>query len=292
MKYEEDDYRDSDMTRVSVTMDDMEDAEEETFYDWLAMKLDEMFVSSLPMDAIRDLPPLYMYSVGIVVQALALALFCFFIYSGYSSGMTQEFMSLQSDAGDCSEVAAPITGSFLADFNGHWESNAKFDYSLAIYRFDFQALTVTTAQFYRVVQYIESKMAAFGSLGKKENLAGNLLLWMTVSFGVPTSDSNSELETIQYFQLTSFPQYVFNRQYIQGAIINQSSYCVAPSIGLFDEANALLVSTVVVIVNKVICFLFPLGYAPVHMHLIHLSVPCCRVWAISMRTISPWGAMA
>ena len=240
MKYDDDDdYRDSDASRVSLISNEEGD-EEESFYDWLTGSLDEMFVSSLPMDAIRDLPPVYMYTVGILVQALALALFVFFIQTGYSSGMTQEFMSLQIDAGDCSEVAAPITGSFLADFNGNWESNAKFDYSLAIYRFDFQALTVNNVQFAEVMEYIQSRMLAFGDMGMRENLAGNLLLWMTMSFGIPTSDSGL-LETIQYFQLTSFPQHVFNRQYIQGSIINETSYCVAPSIGVFDEANALLV---------------------------------------------------
>ena len=156
-------------------------------------------------------------------------------------GITQQFMSLESNVGNCEQVPAPISGQFTADYNGRWISNSDFDYTLGVYLFEIQSLSVTTQEFTALIQLVSQKMKYYSQLGMKLNLAGNLLIWMTLSLGITTDRSNG-ITVTQYFETTAFPPYVLNREYQQGSFSNKTATCKAPSVATFDQSNSLLVS--------------------------------------------------
>jgi len=229
------------MSKLRVVDDD---DEEETFKDWLLEKLDDMFVDSLPMDAIRDLPPVYMYVVGTVVQITALALFVYFIIQGYQQGISQQYISLQSNNGICESVPAPLTGTFLADINGNWQASEHFDVTLAAYIFQFQDLNVDLATYSMMISNLQTKLEQYALLSQTSNLGINLLMWMVLSelFYAPhvSSSASSASNVSQTFALTGQPQYVFDRQYIVGSLLNATGRCNLVGSTSFDPTAGLL----------------------------------------------------
>lgn len=243
-------YQDN-MSSLKKQGDD--DDDETSFKDWVLEKLDEMFVKSLPMDAIRDLPPVYMYVVGVVVQIVALYLFVVFIIQGYNQGVSQQYISLQSNNGVCETVPAPITGTFLADTSGNWQSSSLFDYTKASYLFQFQDLRLDASSYSAMIYNVKNKLEPYALLSQTSNLGLNLLLWMVMNeffsssgsqqytpSGTIDSDGDSDGTATQIFALTGEPQYVFNRQYIVGSMLNQTGRCDLVGATSMEPTAALL----------------------------------------------------
>lgn len=181
---------------------------------------------------------MYMYPIGIIAQLLALSLFIYFIYTVYLSGIQQQFMSLESNAGICESVLQPLTGTFTADTLGHWLGTSNYTYSLGIYVFDLQTFNGDNEDFAEMINTFEGTVQMLGEIATKQNLAINLLLWM--AFG----SSFSVGEYVQLFTLTGDPQAVFDRDYISGALSTVSYDCNATAIAQFDVSTYLLVSMI------------------------------------------------
>lgn len=158
---------------------------------------------------------------------------------GYESSISQQFMSLESNAGNCESVQSPVTGEFLADANGNWQSNPDFDYTLAIYSFDFQAFSTSLTEYVMAMQNLQSLMNELGRVAMTQNLIGNLMLWMSFSknFGSEFTEATGSL----LFTLTGSPNYVFNRAYQVGTFANVHGTCTASSFAQFSKAESMLV---------------------------------------------------
>ena len=61
--------------KASVDAEFTEGVQAQSFLNWAAMKIDNMFVDNIPLDAIKDLPLRYMYFAG-KVAALKICCFC------------------------------------------------------------------------------------------------------------------------------------------------------------------------------------------------------------------------
>jgi hypothetical protein len=82
---------------------------------------------------------------------------------GYVKNRTNSFISLEKEAGECNEVSQTVTGDFLSDANGKWNTNSQFKYSLAQYTVSLLGLTYTTEQWKDNMREIESQVLALVS---------------------------------------------------------------------------------------------------------------------------------
>jgi len=208
----------------------------ETLISFITKYIDVIFRWSIP-EAVTDMPPRGMYFVGTVANILALVLFCVLSFGTYESDIKVHFISPSEKSGLCTSVVKPITGTFLADTNGSWESNPRFDSSRAIYQFHFLELSANETFWMEMIADLQLSLVEVG--GKMTNLTidMNVLYWTTWAgyFNIGT--------TRQAFNLYSDPTVVFNREYVKGVVSNVHSDCNASSFSTYDVGSYILSTT-------------------------------------------------
>lgn len=192
------------------------------------------FVDSLPSDDIAELPTSYMYVVGLIVNVAGWSLFLFFLYQGVMSSVTQKYLALDLDAGVCDFVMKPITGSFKADYLGHWEGDPSFSYTRAKYQFFSNSLMMTNEDWWLMIHEITSDVIEpMGMLMSVSELPHNLIVWMAWSGDVVYGSH------IQSFRFTGSPSVVFDRDHHRGGIGNYFGDCLVNSTANFDPATGM-----------------------------------------------------
>ena len=78
------------------------------------------------MESIKELPPRFLYYVGVFAYCYLAALFIYFTYQGYITARTQKFLSLDLTAGECETVPNSITSEFLGSSRGLWSGTLGF----------------------------------------------------------------------------------------------------------------------------------------------------------------------
>ena len=73
------------------------------------------------------------YYFGIFSYVTMAAVFIYFIYTSYINSVSQAYIALEDDGGNCNDVSIAVTGSYLADAEGNWIGSPSFDYSIAKY---------------------------------------------------------------------------------------------------------------------------------------------------------------
>lgn len=115
-----------------------------------------------------------------VYQATFIALIIYFIYSAYHDGVTQSFISLDKTSGvckddssstTCCEVPQTITGTFLADTQGRWNTQNNFSYINNNYAITVAGLEYTNAQWAEVMKNITDQLSVIGLKGENRDLA-------------------------------------------------------------------------------------------------------------------------
>ena len=116
---------------------DNDDIEKESFQDFIVDKIRDMFVENIPVDAIRELQPRYMFFLGTISYMIMLCAFSYFFASGYTACRTRSFISISDADGECLNVPRPITGTYLLSTNGKWSGSSDltvpFLYSEVVY---------------------------------------------------------------------------------------------------------------------------------------------------------------
>lgn len=84
------------------------------------------------------MPPFWVYLVGLVSFFAFWGTTGYFGYTSFNTGRTSTFVSLDSSAGECSEVAKAVSGSFLASVgndltSGIWSSRPDFRFNTTAY---------------------------------------------------------------------------------------------------------------------------------------------------------------
>lgn len=189
------------------------------------------FERSLPAAVIQELPSRQMYFIGFTIHFLTLCGFIAFFFSTYLADRRNTYLSPSSTSGDCWNVSKPLSGTFLADDHGRWEGASTFSYSIASYSLNFNNLGVDADVYYDLMQSLYDQLTFLGEIAKTQNLAGNLLLWMTF-----TSYYRDDVN-VQSAAMTGDPLTVFNRMYQHGSIGNKHADCNANSLIQFDSAN-------------------------------------------------------
>lgn len=99
------------------------------------------------------------------------------LQSGYKKNRTSSFISLDVDAGQCEEVPQTVTGEFLGDANGNWNTNSKFKYALSQYTVSLLGLTYTTAQWESNMAEIQSQVLKLVSKASQRDFSWNIIAW-------------------------------------------------------------------------------------------------------------------
>lgn len=116
----------------------------------------------------------------VLYQITFIALLTYFIVTAYIAGRTESFISLDKKAGVCRgdtsseyccEVPQTITGTFLADSQGRWNTQNNFSYINNNYAVTVAGLEYTNAQWAAVMKNITAQLSAIGSKGENRDLA-------------------------------------------------------------------------------------------------------------------------
>lgn len=116
----------------------------------------------------------------LLYQVAFLALLIYFIVTAYIAGRTESFISLDKKAGVCKgessskyccEVPETITGTFLADTKGRWNTQSNFSYITNNYAVTVAGLQYTNAQWTDVMKNITAQLQQIGSKGENRDYA-------------------------------------------------------------------------------------------------------------------------
>lgn len=182
-------------------------------------------------EAVAEMPKRGMYFVGILANLMAIIVFCLLTYSSYQSNINTIYLSPTENSGQCETVQRPLTGVFLADTRGLWESSPFFDTSKAIYQFHFQNISVNDTYWTTMIEMLNVSLQDVGRLMVSQTIDMNIVYWTAWAgfFNVG--------EARQFFNFYSDVGVVFNREYIHGAISSVNYDCTATSISSYDVGS-------------------------------------------------------
>lgn len=136
-------------------------------------RLREKIVQALPPSTsidVHDLDRLgWAVTLSLLHGLLYTALFLSFLVSGTLSEMSKKFLAIEApEAGTavCEAVPVAVTGTFLADINGRWSSDKRYDKTKALYQLDMTASLVTPATFMLAMNNFTEQLRAIGERQK------------------------------------------------------------------------------------------------------------------------------
>jgi hypothetical protein len=198
-------------------------------------KLKEILIRFIPF--IGDIHPDYLFPISFVILITMTAIFCSIFITGYYEALDKQFLSPISGSKPskyCQTISAVNTGDYLATESGLWEGNAAFQYAEAAYTASVTSWEGSYEQYVVLMNEIYSSLTHFGQLATRQDLAQNLVYWMSLVFVVPYSNA-------QRFFLNGTPLTVLNRQNTGGTVSNVFGDCNASSTASFDQSNGLLI---------------------------------------------------
>lgn len=127
----------------------------------------------------------------LLYQAAFLALLIYFVIQQYHQGRTSSFITLDNTSGvcqhdpsstTCCEVPLTLTGTFLADTSGVWDTEPRFSYIQNNYAITVAGLEYTNAQWAEVMKNITAQLKVIGTKGINRDYAWyDLFLSSTLS---------------------------------------------------------------------------------------------------------------
>lgn len=188
-------------------------------------------------EAVRDMPPRGMYFVGLWSIITATTLFAVIVWETYNADLRTVFLSPSEDSGICTLVQRPITGTYIADTNGSWNSNVYFDSSRAIYQFQLQEFLANQTYWNEVIDTLQIATTEIGAIMQTQPLDINILYWLA---WVGNFNVNGEFQYVNFYSDVTV---VFNRQYVHGLISDVNSDCNASSDSRYDVGSHVLTTT-------------------------------------------------
>lgn len=207
-----------------------ETIEEPTFYEWLIAKLDRAFVENIPVESMKELPPRYMYIFGVFAYVASFACFIYFAWEGYRQLTTKEFITPNSNDGDCHSVLRSVDAVYLGDRLGMWSGDSLFQYSNALYQVNLRKFRETTKSYSSKMSIVGYELDLIGQSSYHRNLAGNIAYWVAWQTQLPDTSST--------FHMLGSPTIIFDRQLRFGLISNVKGECLVHRQTTFDRANS------------------------------------------------------
>jgi hypothetical protein len=170
----------------------------------------EGFVGNVPVDILDKFPGAWAVVTFVLTYVIFIGCYIGFFAWAFVDGLNQTFISLDSTAGNCNTVSKPLTGTYLASNAGAWQGDARFEFSDAVYQFQFNEFTADSAEFKRLIT-TDFSLSSIGAFTAENDIATNLLVWMHYRKLVVTENNK-----VQVMKLYSSPSDVFDRAVISG----------------------------------------------------------------------------
>ena len=192
------------------------------------------------MDAIRDLPKIYMYAFGFIAEFGALALFIYFVQDGYFTGLKSKYISLDPSSGNCVEVVKSVSGVYSADENGTWVGHPGYSYSRSLYALNLVDASVLQSDYENIMLLAKQEVTNLGNASQDFDLSLNLIIYMSwMLICDPTLYDFCDSFDGQTFSFTSDAQYMLALSHIDSTISNEMGDCLTYSVSEYDLSNAL-----------------------------------------------------
>jgi hypothetical protein len=204
---------------------------EPSFYEWLMAKFETAFVENIPVESMKELPRNYMFAFGMIAYLGSFACFIYFIYTGYDQMTTKQFITPNSNDGDCTAVLRPVDGEYLADRLGFWSGAILFQYSNALYQVNMRHFKATSKEYRKMMRTVGYELDQIASTSFDRNLAGNIAYW--VAWQTPLPGTSSRLHML------GSPTIIFDRQLRFGMLAGVNGECLVSRETNFDQANSL-----------------------------------------------------
>jgi hypothetical protein len=204
--------------------------DEPSFYEWLMIKLETAFIENIPVESMKELPTNYMYTFGMVAYVASFACFFYFIYTGYNQMTTKQFITPNSDDGDCVAVLRPVDGEYFGDRLGFWSGEILFQYSNALYQVNMRHFKETKKDYRRMMTEVSYELDQIASTSYDRNLAENIAYWVAWQTPLPGTSST--------FQMLGSPSIIFDRQLRFGMLSGVKGECLVSRETNFDRANS------------------------------------------------------
>lgn len=107
-------------------------------------------------------------------------MFIYFIYTQYEQGRNSSFITLDNTSGvckgqpsstTCCEVPQTVSGTFLADTQGNWDTDPTFSYIQNNYAVTVSGLEYTNEQWASVMKNITAQLKVIGLKGVNRDFA-------------------------------------------------------------------------------------------------------------------------
>ena len=187
---------------------------------WLSVR----FFDHLPLKSVRHYPRGAAVILGLFAYSIIIILFAGLFIVVYIQTMKEQFVSLDVNAGHCTEVMRPLSGQYFASSTGYWQGSKAFSFTDASYLFSFSGYTGSNDRFKKdLLKFYNDNVLSLGQIARTSPLVYNLVVWMSYS-GTFSSVLNG-INREQVFSFTGSTMAVYNRQYT-GAQITFISYTV------------------------------------------------------------------
>jgi hypothetical protein len=183
------------------------------------------------------MPRTAMYTIGIASYLTCFAVFIIIVLSTYNENIAQVYLSPNFIEGQCDVVSTSVSGTYLADSNGNWQSSSAFKPTEAVYSFTTQDLVASDVTYYNILTSLNDAITFEAMIMPNNTLTGNIIIW-TSWMSSFVSDG-----TLQYFNLYGDPGVIFNRQYLLGTISNVDADCNSSSVVTFSQSDYLVTLT-------------------------------------------------
>jgi hypothetical protein len=133
-----------------------------------------------------DLHSAAFLGVPLVLAYYSVFLIClvYFTVVGVNSLTASKYLSLQGTNADqnCKEKPQTVTGFYLADYNGMWETFPGFEDNASLFTIKFTGSSLSDKQFTDVMASFQTKLAEYGAKAASRSVFYNALVWSTFSF--------------------------------------------------------------------------------------------------------------
>ena len=164
----------------------------------IQQRVDSLSISQMVAEAILTLKPDFggmetcdlesVASVGVPLVLLYYSTFVilliYFTVVGIQSATAVAFLSLQGSNADqtCVDKPQSITGTFLGDYTGKWETDKDFRYNSSLFSIQFSGSSLNNDKFAGIFQKFAASMAIFGQQGTSRSVFYNAMVWSVFAF--------------------------------------------------------------------------------------------------------------
>ena len=212
---------------------DNESPKPKTVQDELNQFIDEAFNAAIPSDTIKDMAPVWKYTLGWLSLIIALIMFVVFLSIGIENAKNSQYLSpISEKTGYCSDVLAEISGTYYATKDGSFSRFENFSFTDALYEFTLSGYAASPDAWASAVDTIASTTRRLGLYAKQMSLGQNLPFY--TNYAIQGDGAST------YFSLSGDIKVALNKPNIIGKIGAASGICDTPIVSAYDKSTGIL----------------------------------------------------